>query len=90
MLRDLGWLLRTSCKSPGGACVLGTTLTLSRAAPALCLAVLVSACSSTSVNAAVFLAVLALTGGRNLRRAAGLDDHVDPPTGAVPLVGALR
>ncbi|MEX2291826.1 MAG: metal ABC transporter permease [Mycobacteriales bacterium] len=41
------------------------------------------------VNAAAFVAVLLFTGGRSLRRAAGLDDHGDlrPP---VPLVGAVR
>ena len=31
------------------------------------------------VNAAVFVLVLAVTGGRALRRAGGLDDHVDAP-----------
>jgi ABC-type Mn2+/Zn2+ transport system permease subunit len=34
------------------------------------------------VNALVFVAVLLVTGGRALRRAAGLDDHVDLPTPA--------
>jgi ABC-type Mn2+/Zn2+ transport system permease subunit len=41
------------------------------------------------VNALAFLAVLAVTGRRGLRRAAGLDDHSDLPTPA-PLVGAGR
>jgi ABC-type Mn2+/Zn2+ transport system permease subunit len=41
------------------------------------------------VNATVFLAVLAVTGGRALRRTAGLDDPADLPTPA-PLAGALR
>lgn len=41
------------------------------------------------VNAAVFLLVLALSRGRALRRAAGLDDHTDLPTPA-PLAGAAR
>ncbi len=40
------------------------------------------------VNAAVFLVVLVVTGGRALRRAAGLDEHADLPT--APLVGAGR
>jgi manganese/iron transport system permease protein/iron/zinc/copper transport system permease protein len=31
------------------------------------------------VNAAVFLVVLAVTGGRQLRRTAGMDDHTDAP-----------
>lgn len=33
-------------------------------------------------NALVFVAVLLATGGRTLRRAAGLDDHADVPVGA--------
>ncbi len=41
------------------------------------------------VNAVAFLVVLAITGQRGLRRAAGLDDHTDLPTPA-PLVGAAR
>jgi ABC-type Mn2+/Zn2+ transport system permease subunit len=41
------------------------------------------------VNAAVFLVVLAVTGGRALRRTAGLDEPTDLPTPA-PLAGALR
>ena len=41
------------------------------------------------VNAAVFVAVLVVTRGQALRRAGGLDDHVE--SGApVPLVGAVR
>jgi ABC-type Mn2+/Zn2+ transport system permease subunit len=39
------------------------------------------------VNAVVFVAVLLVTRGRALRRAAGLDDHADAPP---PLVGAAR
>ena len=39
------------------------------------------------VNAAVFVLVIALTGGRALRRTAGLDEHVDAPA---PLAGAAR
>lgn len=42
------------------------------------------------VNATVFLVVLAVTGGRSLRRAAGLDDHTDVGAAPVPLVGASR
>jgi hypothetical protein len=34
------------------------------------------------VNAAVFVLVLAVTGGRQLRRTAGMDDHVDVPATA--------
>lgn len=41
------------------------------------------------VDAVVFLAVLAVTGGRALRRAAGLDDHSDLAT-PTPLAGAGR
>lgn len=41
------------------------------------------------VNAAAFVLVLALTRGRALRRAAGLDDHPDLTTPA-PLAGAVR
>ena len=41
------------------------------------------------VNAVAFVLVLAVTRGRALRRAAGLDDHVDVTTPA-PLVGAAR
>jgi ABC-type Mn2+/Zn2+ transport system permease subunit len=41
------------------------------------------------VNAVVFLVVLAVTGGRALRRTAGLDEPTDLPTPA-PLAGALR
>jgi ABC-type Mn2+/Zn2+ transport system permease subunit len=41
------------------------------------------------VNAAVFVLVLAVTGGRALRRAGGLDEHVDLGTPA-PLAGAPR
>jgi ABC-type Mn2+/Zn2+ transport system permease subunit len=40
------------------------------------------------VNAAVFVVVLVVTGGRALRRAAGLDEHADVPT--APLVAAGR
>ncbi len=40
------------------------------------------------VNAVVFLVVLVLTGGRALRRAAGLDEHADVPT--APLIAARR
>lgn len=41
------------------------------------------------VNAAVFVAVLAVTRGRALRRAAGLDDHTDLPV-PQPLAAASR
>ena len=41
------------------------------------------------VNAVAFVLVLAVTGGRALRRAGGLDDHTDLPTPA-PLTGATR
>lgn len=41
------------------------------------------------VNAAVFVVVLAVTGGRSLKRTAGLDDHHDVPTTA-PLAAAGR
>jgi manganese/iron transport system permease protein/iron/zinc/copper transport system permease protein len=41
------------------------------------------------VNAAVFVAVLVVTRGRALRRAAGLDDHTDLPL-PQPLAGAAR
>ena len=41
------------------------------------------------VNALAFLVVLAVTGGRTLRRAAGLDDHTDLPSPA-PLAVAGR
>jgi len=41
------------------------------------------------VNAAVFVAVLVVTRGRALRRAAGLDDHVDLPV-PQPLAAASR
>jgi ABC-type Mn2+/Zn2+ transport system permease subunit len=40
------------------------------------------------VNAVLFLVVLVVTGGRALRRAAGLDEHADLPT--APLVAAGR
>ena len=39
------------------------------------------------VNATAFLVVLVVTGGRSLRRAAGLDDHPDLPAPA-PLAAA--
>ena len=39
------------------------------------------------VNAAVFVAVLAVTGGRGLRKTAGLDDHHDAP---VPALAGAR
>jgi manganese/iron transport system permease protein/iron/zinc/copper transport system permease protein len=41
------------------------------------------------VNALVFLVVLVVTGGRTLRRTAGLDDHPDLPSPA-PLAAAGR
>ncbi len=41
------------------------------------------------VNAVAFVVVLVVTGGRSLRRAAGLDDHVDVPA-AAPLAAAGR
>ena len=41
------------------------------------------------VNAAVFVVVLAVTGGRSLKRTAGLDDHHDVPA-TVPLASAGR
>ena len=41
------------------------------------------------VNAAAFLVVLAVTGGRTLRRTAGLDDHTDLPSPA-PLTAPGR
>jgi manganese/iron transport system permease protein/iron/zinc/copper transport system permease protein len=41
------------------------------------------------VNATVFLVVLAVTGGRALRRAAGLHDHTDRPA-AAPLASVGR
>jgi ABC-type Mn2+/Zn2+ transport system permease subunit len=41
------------------------------------------------VNAAVFVVVLVVTGGRSLRRAGGLDDHADVRTPG-PLAGATR
>jgi ABC-type Mn2+/Zn2+ transport system permease subunit len=39
-------------------------------------------------NALVFVVVLAVTGGRTLRKTAGLDDHADVPTVAPIAVGA--
>ncbi|MDQ3716181.1 MAG: metal ABC transporter permease, partial [Actinomycetota bacterium] len=41
------------------------------------------------VNAVAFLVVLAVTGGRSLRREAGLNDHTDLPA-PTALVGAGR
>jgi ABC-type Mn2+/Zn2+ transport system permease subunit len=41
------------------------------------------------VNATAFVLVLLVTGGRSLRRTAGLEDHVTPTTPA-PLAGAVR
>ena len=42
------------------------------------------------VNAAVFVVVLVVTGGRSLRRAAGLDDHAADVRPPAPLVSAAR
>jgi ABC-type Mn2+/Zn2+ transport system permease subunit len=42
------------------------------------------------VNASVFVAVLAVSRGRALRRAGGLDDHVEVAGGPAPLVTAAR
>ena len=71
---------------------ISTTLGAAAGAVGMHLSYLLEIPSGTTivlVNALVFLAVLVVTGGRALRRTAGLDDHADLPA-AAPLTSAAR
>ncbi len=83
---------RMSSNSFGRMLVVSTSLGAAAGAVGMYLSYQLEIPSGTTivlVNATVFVAVLAVTGGRALRRAGGLDDHAELRTPA-PLVGALR